>query len=66
MDPLMPIGLGFAARAMLSVISNEIIPATHRPGQGNLEQTKPFQGAAAVAATALNPLGDLSMLNTGL
>jgi ZIP family zinc transporter len=31
-EPLLPMGLGFAAGAMLFVISNEIIPETHRSG----------------------------------
>jgi ZIP family zinc transporter len=31
-QPLLPWGLGFAAGAMLFVISNEIIPETHRSG----------------------------------
>jgi ZIP family zinc transporter len=31
-QPLLPAGLGFAAGAMLFVISNEIIPETHREG----------------------------------
>ena len=31
-EPLLPWGLGFAAGAMLFVISNEIIPETHRKG----------------------------------
>lgn len=35
-QPLLPWGLGFAAGAMLFVISNEIIPETHRKGHENL------------------------------
>ncbi|MFA7095973.1 MAG: ZIP family metal transporter [Gammaproteobacteria bacterium] len=35
-DPLLPWGLGFAAGAMLFVISNEIIPETHRKGHENV------------------------------
>jgi ZIP family zinc transporter len=31
-EPLLPFGLGFGAGAMLFVISNEIIPETHRKG----------------------------------
>jgi ZIP family zinc transporter len=33
-ESLLPIGMGFAAGAMLFVISNEIIPESHREGQG--------------------------------
>jgi ZIP family zinc transporter len=33
-EALLPWGLGFAAGAMLFVISNEIIPESHREGQG--------------------------------
>ena len=32
----LPLGLGFAAGAMLFVISHEIIPETHRSGHENL------------------------------
>lgn len=35
-NPLLPWGLGFAAGAMLFVVSNEIIPETHRAGHENL------------------------------
>lgn len=35
MSPLLPWGLGFAAGAMLYVISHEIIPETHRSGHQN-------------------------------
>jgi ZIP family zinc transporter len=31
-QPLLPWGLGFAAGAMIFVISNEIVPETHRHG----------------------------------
>ncbi len=34
--PLLPWGLGFAAGAMIFVVSNEIIPETHRAGHENL------------------------------
>lgn len=34
-QPLLPWGLGFAAGAMLFVVSNEIIPETHRKGHEN-------------------------------
>jgi ZIP family zinc transporter len=34
-EPLLPWGLGFAAGAMLYVISHEIIPETHRSGHQN-------------------------------
>jgi ZIP family zinc transporter len=34
-EPLLPWGLGFAAGAMLYVISHEIIPETHRRGFQN-------------------------------
>jgi len=33
-EALLPWGMGFAAGAMLFVISNEIIPESHREGQG--------------------------------
>ena len=33
-QPLLPWGLGFAAGAMLFVISHEIIPESHRKGHG--------------------------------
>lgn len=36
---LLPLGLGFAAGAMLFVISHEIIPETHRSGHENLATT---------------------------
>ena len=35
-DPLLPWGMGFAAGAMLFVISNEIVPETHRSGHEDL------------------------------
>lgn len=35
-EPLMPWTLGFAAGAMLFIISDEIIPETHRGGYQNL------------------------------
>jgi ZIP family zinc transporter len=35
-EPLMPIIMGMAAGAMLFVISDEIIPETHRRGYENL------------------------------
>ena len=35
-DPLMPFTLGFAAGAMLFIISDEIIPETHRGGYEDL------------------------------
>jgi zinc transporter, ZIP family len=34
--PLLPWGLGFAAGAMIFVISNEIVPETHRRGHEDL------------------------------
>jgi ZIP family zinc transporter len=34
--PLLPWGLGFAAGAMIFVVSNEIVPETHRKGHENL------------------------------
>lgn len=34
--PLLPWGLGFAAGAMIFVVSNEIVPETHRTGHENL------------------------------
>ena len=34
--PLMPLAMGFAAGAMLFIISHEIIPETHRGGYGNV------------------------------
>lgn len=34
--PLLPWGMGFAAGAMLFVISNEIVPETHRKGNEEL------------------------------
>jgi ZIP family zinc transporter len=36
LTPLLPWGLGFAAGAMIFVVSNEIIPETHRAGHENL------------------------------
>jgi ZIP family zinc transporter len=33
-EALLPVGMGFAAGAMLFVISGEIIPESHREGQG--------------------------------
>jgi zinc transporter, ZIP family len=36
-EPLMPLILGMAAGAMLFVISDEIIPETHRRGYENVE-----------------------------
>lgn len=35
-EPLLPWGMGFAAGAMIFVISNEIVPETHRSGYENL------------------------------
>jgi ZIP family zinc transporter len=35
-QPLLPWGLGFAAGAMLFVVSNEIVPETHRRGNEEL------------------------------
>jgi ZIP family zinc transporter len=34
--PLLPWGLGFAAGAMIFVVSNEIVPETHRRGHEEL------------------------------
>ncbi len=38
-EPLLPWGLGFAAGAMLFVVSNEIIPETHRKGHETMATT---------------------------
>jgi ZIP family zinc transporter len=35
-NPILPYAMGFAAGAMLYVISNEIIPETHRVGQSRI------------------------------
>ena len=35
-QPLLPWGLGFAAGAMIFVVSNEIVPETHRKGHEEL------------------------------
>ena len=35
-QPLLPWGLGFAAGAMIFVISNEIVPETHRHGHESM------------------------------
>ncbi|MGQ9365712.1 ZIP family metal transporter [Azospirillum sp. ST 5-10] len=45
-QPLLPWGLGFAAGAMLFVISNEIIPETHRKGHESLATSGLMVGLA--------------------
>ncbi len=44
--PLMPVTLGFAAGAMLYVISHEIIPETHRSGFATLASFSLMAGFA--------------------
>jgi ZIP family zinc transporter len=39
--PILPVALGFAAGAMLFVISHEIIPETHRRGHENWATVNP-------------------------
>jgi ZIP family zinc transporter len=46
-EPLLPWGLGFAAGAMLFIVSHEIIPETHRNGHQN-EATLGFLGGLVV------------------
>ena len=46
-EPLLPWGLGFAAGAMLFIVSHEIIPETHRNGHQN-EATFGFLGGLIV------------------
>ena len=46
-EPLLPWGLGFAAGAMLFIVSHEIIPETHRNGHQN-EATLGFLGGLIV------------------
>jgi ZIP family zinc transporter len=45
-EPVLPWGLGFAAGAMLFVISNEIIPETHRQGHEGLATSGLMAGLA--------------------
>jgi ZIP family zinc transporter len=45
-EPLLPWALGFAAGAMLFVISNEIIPETHRQGHESLATSGLMAGLA--------------------
>ncbi|WP_245259149.1 ZIP family metal transporter [Salinarimonas rosea] len=47
-EPLLPIGLGFAAGAMLFVISHEIIPETHRSGHQRLASAGLMIGLAVM------------------
>jgi len=47
-EPLLPIGLGFAAGAMLFVISHEIIPETHRSGHERLASAGLMLGLAVM------------------
>ncbi|GGK33812.1 ZIP family metal transporter [Salinarimonas ramus] len=47
-EPLLPIGLGFAAGAMLYVISHEIIPETHRAGHQRLASAGLMIGLAVM------------------
>jgi ZIP family zinc transporter len=46
-EPLLPWGLGFAAGAMLFIVSREIIPETHRKGHEN-EATLGFMAGLAM------------------
>lgn len=47
-EPFLPIGLGFAAGAMLFVISHEIIPETHRSGHERLASAGLMAGLAVM------------------
>jgi ZIP family zinc transporter len=47
-EPLLPWGLGFAAGAMLFVVSREIIPETHRKGYENEATAGLMTGLAAM------------------
>ncbi|MGJ3262639.1 MAG: ZIP family metal transporter [Salinarimonas sp.] len=47
-EPLLPVGLGFAAGAMLFVISHEIIPETHRSGHQRLASAGLMIGLAVM------------------
>jgi ZIP family zinc transporter len=46
--PFMPLSLAFAAGAMLFVISDEIIPETHRRGYQNIATVSLFAGFAGM------------------
>lgn len=48
-EPLLPIGLGYAAGAMLYVVSSEIIPETHRAGHQRLATAGLMVGLAVMA-----------------
>lgn len=48
--PLVPVGMGFAAGAMLYVISEEIIPETHRKGYAKVGTAELIAGFIVMMA----------------